>query len=273
MMATHCHLVFGQRAGLVGTDDGDRTQRLHGGHAPHDGPAGGHALHPRARVMVMMAGRPSGMAATAMPTAARNMSAAEKPWTSMPKARAKAGQGQDGDGEPLAEDRHLLEERGHDILDVRQHAADAADLGVVGAGHDHAPALAKDHQGAGVSHAGPVADGGLGGDRGRGFFHRFRFAREGRLLDAQVAGLDQAQVGGDLVSRRPAAPSRRAPGPRRRSPAAGPSRMTVALEREHVADGVQGLFGLALLDEANQGVDEHHAQDDAAYPPSPPAGR
>jgi hypothetical protein len=31
--------------------------------------------------------------------------------------------------------------------------------------------------------------------------------------------------------------------------------------REHVADGVQGLLGLALLDEADDGVDEHHAED------------
>jgi hypothetical protein len=48
--------------------------------------------------------------------------------------------------------------------------------------------------------------------------------------------------------------------------------MTVALEREHVADGVQGLFGLALLDEANQGVDEDHAQDDARIHPLPQQG-
>ena len=45
---------------------------------------------PIARVMVMIAGSPSGIAATAIPTAARNMSPALNPRTSVPTAKANA---------------------------------------------------------------------------------------------------------------------------------------------------------------------------------------
>ena len=45
---------------------------------------------PMASVIVMIAGSPSGMAATARPTAARNMSSALNPYTSTPKPKTKA---------------------------------------------------------------------------------------------------------------------------------------------------------------------------------------
>ena len=40
----HRHFVLGQRAGLVGGNDGCGAERLHGGQMPHDGVAPRHPL-------------------------------------------------------------------------------------------------------------------------------------------------------------------------------------------------------------------------------------
>ena len=106
----------------------------------------------------------------------------------------------------------------------------------------------------------------------RVFFHGLGFAGQCRFFDAQLARFEQAQVGGDFVAgaeQHDVADHELF----RRDLAA----LTVAqhrrVEREHVADGVQRTFRLAFLDHADDGVDEHHADDHAAIHPMGEQGR
>ena len=41
----------------------------------------------------------------------------------------------------------------------------------------------------------------------------------------------------------------------------------MGMHRQHLADALERLLGLALLDEADDGVDDHHAEDDAGVDP------
>ena len=68
------HLVAGQRAGLVGADEGRRTQRLDRLQAPHQRVAVGHALRAHASDSVTVGSRPSGTSATVTPIANRKPS-------------------------------------------------------------------------------------------------------------------------------------------------------------------------------------------------------
>ena len=70
------HLVARERAGLVGADEGRRTERLDGVEPTHDRVALGHRRTPSESETVTIAGSPSGMAATASETATSSPSAA-----------------------------------------------------------------------------------------------------------------------------------------------------------------------------------------------------
>ena len=72
--AAHGHLVAGKSAGLVSADDAHRAQSLNRRQMADNGVAPRHPLDAYRQAMVITAGRPSGMAATAIPTAARNIS-------------------------------------------------------------------------------------------------------------------------------------------------------------------------------------------------------
>ncbi len=131
---------------------------------------------------------------------------------------------------------------------------------------DHAARLSVYHQRAGVGHASAVADHGLRGDRRDVLFHGLRFAGQRGFIDAQLARLEQAQIGGHFV----------AGGEQhdvadyhlfRRDLAALAVAQHRRIERQHVADGVQRALGLAFLDHADDGVDQHHANDHAAIHP------
>jgi hypothetical protein len=108
--------------------------------------------------MVRIAGRPSGIAATARPTAAMKVSATDMPRTRVPNANSERGRAQDHQRQPPAEDAHLLEQRRRAGLDRREHAPDAADLGGCAGGDDDRPRLPLGHQRAGIAHAQPIAD-------------------------------------------------------------------------------------------------------------------
>jgi hypothetical protein len=104
--------------------------------------------------------------------------------------------------------------------------------------------------------------------RRQGIFDGFRFAGQRRFLDAQVARLDEAQVGRNLVSRseQHQVTGHQVLGLDLLSPAVPHHR---GAERKHVADRVERLFRLAFLNEADQRIDQHHAQDHAAIHPVP----
>ena len=144
--------------------------------------------------------------------------------------------------------------------------ADAADLGRRAGGYHHAARLAVYHQRAGVGHAAAIADHRFGIHGSDAFFDGLRFAGQRRFLDAQLAHLEQAQVGRYLVAggeQHDIADSHLFG----RDVAAPPVAQYCRDRRKHVADGVQRALRLAFLDYADDGVDDHHADDHAEIHP------
>ncbi len=70
----HHHLVAGEGAGLVRTNDRYRAQRFDGRQAPNDSVATRHRPHAHRQGNGEYGGQPSGMAATDMPTTTMNIS-------------------------------------------------------------------------------------------------------------------------------------------------------------------------------------------------------
>ena len=140
-------------------------------------------------------------------------------------------------------------------------AVDAAQLGALRRGHDQAAPRPGPHQAAGVEHVGAVGhpDGGLE--------HRVRLA-DGRglpgqagLVDEELGRVDDAEVGGHLLARlqRDEVAADQVLG---RDGAVLPGTHDAGLAPDHRPQAVEGGEGLRLLDEADQRVDQDHAQDD-----------
>ncbi|MNV65292.1 hypothetical protein D3C71_1579820 [compost metagenome] len=108
-----------------------------------------------------------------------------------------------------------------------------------------------------------VAQAGGALDGGAVLVGRQRFAGEHGLVDAQLATVDQAQVGRYAVAgfEQDDVSGHQLLGRQRM---ANPVAAHSAVEGQQLADRAHGLFGLALLDEAHQCVDYHHAEDHQA---------
>ena len=260
------HLVLRERAGLVGADHGDGTECLDRGELAGDGVAMGHALHAERERDGEDGGQAFGDGRD------READRGEEEVCEREVVQAEADpehehrERDDDHRQDLAELPHLPRERGLQGLHLGDHAVDAAELGIGAGGDDHAGAAPGGDQRAGVGHAEAVADAGVRGDRVGVLVRWHRLAGQRRLLDAQVDGLDQAQVGRYAVARAQAHDVARHQvvgldlGPLTVAPGMG-------MHREHLADAGERLLGLALLDEADDGVDDHHAEDDAGVDP------
>jgi hypothetical protein len=160
----------------------------------------------------------------------------------------------------------LKQERGLERADAGEQLIDAAKFRLASRRDDNSARAAGNHQRAGISHAGAIADGRLVRDgRGR-FVGRHGFACERRFFRAQVLDVGEADVGGDLVAgfeEHDVARHERLRRDHRRWPVAQGSRF----RREHVADRIERLFRLAFLKEAEQSVDDDHAEDDRGVQP------
>ena len=98
------------------------------------------------------------------------------------------------------------------------------------------------------------------------FFHRNRFAGQGRFLDAQAVHLKQAHVRGYAVSRAQAhdIAGNDIPGINIRPDSVA---QNMRAQREHFAYALERLFSLAFLDKSDKGVDYYHAQDNTRVNP------
>jgi hypothetical protein len=96
----------------------------------------------------------------------------------------------------------------------------------------------------------------------RGFLDRLRLAGQHGFLDPQVLAVDQPQIGGHLVARLQQHPVAGHQCLGRDFPALAVAQHH-GTQRQHLADGGQRRFGLAFLHEADDGVDEDHAQNHA----------
>ncbi len=214
----------------------------------------------------MIAGRPSGIAATARPTAARNMSAALYSRTSRPKAKVSPAS-------PRMIRVSLRAKpaiwRRSGVSSVSTSASSVPTLPISVASPvattmplpspltTNVPACAIELRSPSGASAGtgatPLPDGN-------------RFPGQRRLLNPQRLGLGQSEIGRHLVARLQEDDVARNQGVRRHH-AAPAGAHHARLEREHLADRGERPLRLALLHEADERVDEDDARDDAAVHP------
>ena len=134
-------------------------------------------------------------------------------------------------------------------------------------GRHHQPARgALGDQRARPQHRAPVAKRRIGGDRIHGLFHRHGLAGQDRLLRGQPPRLDHPQVGGHLVARlqqHDVAGHQVGPVHRHAPPVAQHG----GARGEHAPDRRHRRLGLALLEEADHRIGQHHGQDHAGIDP------
>ena len=254
------HFIARQRAGLVGTDHRDRAERLHGRQPADDRIALGHAAHAngqrdgqdgRQALRDRRDGDPDddheGFVGAITARQVRE------------RVHGRRDQ-HDDDGQLPREAIHLPEQRRFELLDFAEHRADAAELGRRPGTDRDAHALSGRDQRPRECHRGAIAQRGLWGDRGDRFVDGDGLAGEHRFLDAEIAQLDQPQVGGhaiagledheiaghDVLGRDRDAP----PVPQHGSAWV-----------DHAANRRECLLGAPLLDEPDHRVQHHDAQD------------
>jgi hypothetical protein len=216
---------------------------------------------PSARVIDVIAGSPSGIAATATLTA---VSSSTCHCDEAPREADDEERGADAHAQPedhRAEIVEALFEGRALLLDVGEQLAHAADLGVAPGGHDHAPRVAVHRGGAREDHVGPVAHGALfGHDEVGALLHRGALARELALHGAQLRRGHQPQVGGHLVARleHHEVARHELHGVDLHH---GPAPAHLAARGGELEQRVEGLLGLALLVEPDERVDHHDGQD------------
>ena len=147
------------------------------------------------------------------------------------------------------------------LLRPGQDTGDLAHLRVHAGGGDHHAAPAVGHGGAHIGHVAAVAQGHLAGKGLRGLGGGDAFAGEGGLLNLQGGTGQQPSVGGDRV-----------PGLQQDDIAGyqaaalqlrdGAVPQDLAGGGGHGLQSLDGGLGLALLDHAQDGVQQHHRQDD-----------
>ncbi len=216
---------------------------------------------PMASVMVITAGRPFGDDRDREPDHGHegvgDRVAAQR--NGEQEHGSRAGERHQGD---LARELvHLADQRRAQLDDIAEQRADPAELGGgPGADGDARPAAGGD-EGARERHRVPVAQRRVGRHGGGVLVDRDRFPGQRRLVELQAARADQAQVGRHAVARLQQDDVARHDGLGRNGGAAA-----VAEHRgtwvDHAADRGQGVLGPALLDEADDGVDQDHRQDD-----------
>ncbi len=254
------HLVEGQRPRLVGANRGRRTERLDGAqplddralrrerlraerqHRRHDGgqarrDRGDREADPDQEQLV-------------------EVLAADQPEEDHERQGAR-GHDRDEEGElvELARERRLL------LLHLAEHPGDLADLGRHPRRRDHHLAAATSHGRVHVRHVEAVAERDLVARHGvHGLQHGRALARQRRLLDLERRRQDQAAVGGDLVAgleRHHVAGNELLGGDvHALAVPAG-----VRMDQEHFLERGDALGGLALLVQAEDGVEHRQADD------------
>jgi hypothetical protein len=265
------HGVLGEGAGLVGADHRGAAQGLHRRQFADDGPAFGHARHADGQ------GDGDGRRQALGNGAHRQGHRRHEHGVGRLAAQHADGEGQrresqDDDQQAPGEHPHLAGEGGAQAGRRGDQAGDMAGLGGIAGGDDQAVALAGGHVGAGVGHVAPVRQGGIGRhDQGGLLVRRQGFAGQGRFHQAQFLAVHQAQVGGHLVAG--AEPHHV---PRHQPDRVHAPPLPLAQHRDfrghRPRQGRQGGFRPAFLDEAHQGIDQHHAEDDPGIRPFPQEG-
>ena len=272
-MLDHRHLVLGQGAGLIGTDDLGAAQGFHGGQTADDGVALAHVgdadgqHHRDHGGQTFRDGRHSQR--HRHHEGGQDRIQGEGAGHNQVKDKDEQADAQDQLGQNAAQLFQLALEGSLFLLGVGQGAGNFAHLGVHAGAGDQGLAAAIDHGGAHIAHVFAVAQRNvllaLGQAQGvDDLVDRDALAGEGCLLNLEAGALQQAAVGGNGVAGL------------QQDHVAG--HQLVAVERNlfavpqylaggggHGLQGLNGGFGLALLKDAQHGVQQHHDQDDKDF--------
>ena len=169
-------------------------------------------------------------------------------------------------GDRITEFLDLTEKWCFDRTDRSHHLVDAAQFGFR-AGRDHYSGSAPGRdQCSGERHAFPITNRSFVGHRVCGLIDGHRLASEGRFFCSQVLDLDETKVCRDLVARfkeHDVAWYQFFGRDQTNLSAAQGS----GLRRQHVADRVERLLGLAFLNEAKQRIENNDTQNDCRVEP------
>ena len=262
----HGHLVHGQGARLIRTDDGGAAQGLHGGQLLDDGVALDHALHAQGQHDGDHGGQSLGDSGHGQGHGGhedlQQLHAVEQS-----HAEHDHAHGQADDGQGLGDLGHLLLEGGLVVVLGGQHLGDAAHLGLHAGGGDHTGGAAVGDDGGGDDHVLPVAQSGLLGKRVNHFLaYRYGLAGHGGFVRLQVGALQDTGVGGDQIARL------------QHDDIAGHQLAGLHADdlavpddfrqrRGHLLQGLQGLVGVVLLGDGDHRVDHHDQEDDRRIHP------
>lgn len=168
--------------------------------------------------------------------------------------------------EHLIEADHLARQRRLQRLHLRDQAVDPPELGGWSSRDDQAQPATGSDQGSRIGHAMTVANPRVRRDLCRDLVGWDGFPGQRRFINAQVDGLEQAQIGRHPVARtqpHDVAWHQRLGGdldPVFIAPDMG-------VRRKHLADAFKRLFRFTLLNEADDGVDQNHREDDGRVDP------
>ena len=267
IMLAHLHLVLGQGAGLVAAHHLGAPQGFHRGQAADHRPLAAHFGHPYRQHDGDHRGQPfrdrGHRKAHRYHKGGQHGGQIHRARLPQPKAKNKHADGQHQRAQRLAQGHQLLLQGRFSLHRSCQHPGNPAHLGVHAGGGDQQLAPAVAHGAAHIRHAVPVAQRRRAPTRqgGLAFFHRQALAGQGGLLDLQRHRLQQAAVGGHRVPRL------------QQHHIAGHQILAVnglnmaaphhpALGRGHFLQRLDRLFSLALLVYPQQGIDQHHRQND-----------
>jgi hypothetical protein len=254
------HLVQGQRPGLVGADRRGRAERLDRAQPLHDRPLRRKGLRPERehrRHDRGQAGRDGGdrQADPDQEEVVERLAADEPDQDDERQRRRGHDRDQHRQLVELARERRFL------LLDLAQHPRDLADLGVHARRRDdHLAAPAGDGR-VHVSHVHAIAERDVvAGDRLDRFQDRRALTGQSRLLDLERRSHEQAPVRRDLVACLEGndVPGHELLGGNVRNRSVTPH---VRLDQEHLLERGDALGGLALLIQAENGVEHRQTED------------
>ena len=220
---------------------------------------------PMASVMVTAAGSPSGIAPTASATAAMNISTGFSP-RQMPSAKVATASAEDRPEDQLAEVRDLAGERRGEIRGLGDQPRDAAHLGLVAGGPDHALGATVGDERAGKGEVAPLGEDGVERERVGVLFHRHGFAGERGFIDLQVAHVKEPQVGGHFVAgfEQHDIAGHKLLGRHALLAPVAPHR---GLGDDHLREGIDRLFRPGFLEITDDGIEEDDREDDRGIDP------
>lgn len=174
--------------------------------------------------------------------------------------KSHGGQGKDCHRQNPAETLKRTQKRRIQRLDLAQHFGDAANLGVEARAVHHTARVALHRGRSGECQRHALGEGGVGRGWCGGLVYGNAFAGEHRLLYAQAARLDDPQVAGDAVA---GFDDHHVAGYDVLGLHLHPPAVTQyhRFRRKHFLDAFQRLFGLALLNETDQRVNQYDAED------------